>query len=205
MQNENNSNKKVILEYLKIRKAILIIIALQISLYFLIGDIMLEKQLLTEFQEFSERRLSSQYNIENEKVWEEFYFSSCGDEFFRDAKELEEVIRSTNINRYPKSNSLYFDENVHHIIVQNVDYNKNPLEFYYENVNEKEEINLIHFRACRIQKIPFIKTKVEVLESFSTHTDFHSMVYNGQLVSYKVNYVWILFKWVRIGTEEKTL
>ena len=44
---------------------------------------MLEKQLLNEFEEFSERRLSNEYNIENEKVWENFYFSSCGDEFFR--------------------------------------------------------------------------------------------------------------------------
>jgi hypothetical protein len=166
---------------------------------------MLEKQLLSEFQNFSKRRLQNNHNIENEKVWEEFFFSSCGDEFFRDSKELENVIRSTNQNRYPETDSLYFDENVNRIIVNNLDYYKNPLEFYNENVRENEEVNLIHFGACRIQKIPFISTTVEIQESFSTHTDFHSMIYTGQLMDYEVTYLWVMFKWLKIKTKEKTL
>jgi hypothetical protein len=166
---------------------------------------MLERQLLLEFQEFSERRLSNQYNIETQKIWEEFYFSSCGDEFFRDRNELEDVIRSTNIIRYPETNSPYMNEDVNHLIARNLDYHKNPLEFYNENVGEKEQINLILFRACRIQKIPFLKTKIELLESFSTHNEFHAMLYTGQLMSYEVNYVWVLFKWVRISKKELNL
>ena len=196
--NKNNSAKNK-LKKLKIKKIILVILTLQISSYLLIGDLMLEKQLLNEFQEFSKRRLSNEYNVENEKVWEQFYFSSCGDEFFRNNEKLEKIIEITNPKRYENSGELYLRENNIPIIPENSEYYKNVFDFYYEKVDEKEEINFIHFGACRINKIPFISTKIELKESFSTHKDFHAMYYNEQMLKYKVNYIWVLFKWVRIS------
>ena len=174
---------------LKIRKIILAILTLQIGLYLLIGDFMLEKQMFNEFEEFSQRRLSNQYNVENDTIWERFYFSSCGDEFFRDIEKVEKIIKKTNPERYYKENS---------VSAQKSEFYRNHLEFYYEKVKKEDEINFIRFGACRISKIPFLSTKVELIESFSTHKDFHAMHYNEQMLNYKVRYVWVLFKWVRI-------
>lgn len=50
---------------------------------------MLERQIFTEFEEFSKRRLANKYNIQNDTIWEEFYFSSCDVDFFRDIKKLK--------------------------------------------------------------------------------------------------------------------
>jgi len=166
---------------------------------------MLEKQLLNEFQEFSERRLSNKYNVENEKVWEKFYFSSCGDEFFRNNEKLEKTIRITNPSRYEKKEEPISNESTNPIITENIEYYENTFGMYNENVSEKEEINIIHFGACRLNKIPFISTKIELKESFSTHNDFHAMHYNDQLMMYKVNYIWVLFKWVRISKIKETV
>lgn len=163
---------------------------------------MLEKKILGEFQEFSSRRIQSIFNVENDKVWEEYYFSSCGDEFFRDIEELNETIKSTNVSKY---NSEFFsDENPNRIIIQNMDYYKNILEFYNENVIENENINLIHFGACRIKNIPFLITNLELRESFSTHADFHAMIFNDQIVEYEAQYVWVLFTWMRINKKPIT-
>ena len=87
---------------MKIKKVLLTILTIQIGLYLLIGDFMLEKQVLNEFKEFSKRRLANESNVENKKVYEDFIFSSCGDEFFRDEKRLKEVIKNSNLKRYEK-------------------------------------------------------------------------------------------------------
>ena len=181
------------------------ILALQVGLYLLIGDLMLEKQLLNEFQEFSERRLSNKYNIESEQVWELFYFSSCGDEFFRNNEKLKKKIRITNPNRYEKNEELILNENTNPIITKNIEYYENTFQIYNENLSEEEEINIIHFGACRLNKIPFISTKIELKESFSTHNDFHVMHYNEQLLMYEVNYIWVLFKWIRTSKIKETI
>jgi hypothetical protein len=173
---------------------------------------MLEKQLLNEFEEFSKRRLANKYNVENNKVYEDFIFSSCGDEFFRDEQLLEEVIKNSNLKRYEKLANMdksemilmsEDDENFNPIIINKSEYYKGTLNLHNERVGEKNEINVIGFGACRINKIPFISTKIELNESFSTHTDFHSMLYNDQMLNYKVNYIWLLFKWVRISKKLK--
>jgi len=193
----------------KIKKIILAILTLQIVLYFLLGDFMLEKQILNEFEEFSDRRLASKYNIENAEVYEQFLFSSCGDEFFRDEERLKEVIKNSNLNRYEKLAKMEEefevimmsedDEDFNPILIRKSEYYDGILNLHYENVGKKNEINVIGFGACRINRIPFISTKIQLKESFSTHTDFHSMRYTGQMISYKIKYIWILFKWVRIS------
>lgn len=189
---------------MKIKKIIISILTLQIGLYFLIGDLMLEKQLLSEFKEFSKRRLSNKYNIENEKVWEIFYFSSCGDEFFRNNEKLRKTIKNTNPKRY-EINEYTLNESKNLIITRKAEYYDNTLELFNKNINEKEEINIIHFGACRLNKIPFISTKLELNENFSTHNDFHAMYYNEQMMMYEVNYIWVLFKWVRLSKVKKGL
>jgi len=165
---------------------------------------MLEKQLLSEFKEFSKRRLSNKYNIENEKVWEIFYFSSCGDEFFRNNEKLRKTIKNTNPKRY-EINEYTLNESKNLIITRKAEYYDNTLELFNKNINEKEEINIIHFGACRLNKIPFISTKLELNENFSTHNDFHAMYYNEQMMMYEVNYIWVLFKWVRLSKVKKGL
>jgi len=179
------------LKKLKIKKIIIAILTLQIGLYLLIGDFMLEKQIFNEFEEFSKRRLSNEYNVENDTIWERFYFSSCGDEFFRNNQKLENKVRSTNPKRYRNADKYIF--------IEKSEYYQNTLDFYNEKVDEKNETNLIRFGACRVNNIPFISTKIELIESFSTHTDFHSMHYNEQMLEYKVRYIWVIFKWVRIS------
>ena len=156
---------------------------------------MLEKQLLNEFEEFSERRLSNEYNIENEKVWENFYFSSCGDEFFRENEKIRKIIKNTNPNRY-KNNSIF---------IMNSEFYENTLDFYNKRINKENELNLIHFGVCRINKIPFLSTKIELKESFSTHKDFHAMLYSEQMLNYKVKYIWVIFKWVKISKTNETI
>lgn len=174
---------------------------------------MLEKQILNEFKEFSKRRIASEYNVENNKVYEDFIFSSCGDEFFRDEKSLEEVIKNSNLNRYEKLSKMEEsevimisedDKDFNPILIRKSEYYKGIFNLHYESVGKKNEINVIGFGACRINKIPFISTKIELNESFSTHTDFHSMRYTKQMLTSKVKYIWVLFKWVRISkkTEE---
>ena len=169
---------------------------------------MLEKQILKEFKEFSKRRIASEYNVENKKVYEDFIFSSCGDEFFRDEKLLEEVIKNSNPKRYEKlanmdkSEIIWMSEDgegFNPIIISKSEYYEGILNLHMSRVGKKNEINVIGFGACRISKIPFISTKIELNESFSTHKDFHAMHYNEQMLNYKVNYIWILFKWVRIS------
>jgi len=170
---------------------------------------MLEKELFNEFQEFSTRRLLNKYNVENKKTWEIFYFSSCGDEFFRNDKQLEKEIRFSNPNRYlkyKKSDSnvgdldeVFFQEKTKLIITENIEYYKSPLNIYYDNVRENNELNIIHFGACRINEITFLFKKIELQEIFSTHKDFHTMLYTEQMLNYEVKYIWILFKWVRIN------
>ena len=196
---------------LKIKKIVLAILTTQIGLYFLLGDFMLEKQILNEFEEFSERRLASEYNIENARVYEQFNFSSCGDEFFRDEERLKEIIKNSNLNRYEKLAKmeeesevimmLEDDEDFNPILIRKSEYYGGILNLHYENVGKKNEINVIGFGACRINRIPFISTKIELNESFSTHTDFHSMTYTGQMLTHKVKYIWVLFKWVRVNKE----
>jgi len=61
---------------MKIKKVIFALLTLQIGLYFLIGDFMLEKELFNEFEEFSKRRLANEYNVENDTISERFYFTS---------------------------------------------------------------------------------------------------------------------------------
>jgi|TARA_B110000091_G_C13483674_1_gene337244 hypothetical protein len=180
---------------LKIKKIILAILTLQIGLYLLIGDFMLEKQIFNEFEEFSKRRLANEYNVENGKVWEEFYFSSCGDDFFRNYENLEQKVRNTNPKRYGNIEK--------YLSIENSEFYKNPLVFYNEKIYENEEVNIIRFGACRINRIPFLKTKIELKESFSTHNDFHTMIYTDQMLTYKVNYIWVIFKWVRISKEKE--
>ena len=175
----------------KIKTVILTILTLQIGLYLLIGDFMLEKQMFNEFEEFSQRRLSNQYNVENDTIWESFYFTSCGDEFFRNNEKLENKIRSTNPNRYRNADKYIFIEKSEHY--------QNTLEFYYDKIDEENEANLVRFGVCRINNIPFLSTKIELIESFSTHKDFHSMHYNEQMLEYKVKYIWVIFKWIRIS------
>lgn len=198
---------------LKIKKIIVAVLILQLSSYLLIGDFMLEKQVLDEFQEFSKRRLASDYNLENSKINEEFIFSSCGDEFFRNNELLKEQIKNSNLNRYEKLAELkeleallFFNENESYkpINIYKSDYHVSPGKLLSDRINGKEEINVITFTVCRINKTPFISSKIEITESFSTHTDFHAMLYNEQLLTYEVTYIWALFKWVRVNkTNEK--
>jgi hypothetical protein len=180
---------------MKIKKVIFAILTLQIGLYFLIGDFMLEKELFNEFEEFSKRRLANEYNVENDTISERFYFTSCGDEFFRNNEKLENKVRNTNTKRYYNAEKYLF--------IEKSEYYQNTLEFYYEKVDEENETNLVRFGACRISDIPFISTKIELIESFSTHKDFHAMHYNEQMLEYKVNYIWVIFKWVRISKKIK--
>ena len=175
----------------KIKTVILTILTLQIGLYLLIGDFMLEKELFNEFEEFSKRRLANKYNVENDTIWERFYFTSCGDEFFRNNEKLENKIRSPNPNRYRNDDKYIFIEKSEHY--------QNTLEFYYDKIDEENEANLVRFGVCRINNIPFLSTKIELIESFSTHKDFHSMHYNEQMLEYKVKYIWVIFKWIRIS------
>ena len=193
---------------MKTKKIVISILTIQIGLYLIIGDYMLEKQILNEFKEFSQRRLDSKYNVENIEVYEDFVFSSCGDEFFRDEKLLEEVIKNSNLNRYKKLAEMEEsevmmisedDKDFNPILIRKSEYYKGIFNLHYENVGKKNEINVIGFGACRINKIPFISTKIQLNESFSTHTDFHSMSYTGQMLTSKVKYIWVLFKWFRIN------
>ena len=174
---------------------------------------MLEKELLNEFEEFSKRRLANKYNVENSKIYEEFIFSSCGDEFFRDEKLLKDEIKNSNINRYEKlaemseSEVLMVseeDRDYNPIITYKTEYYESPLKLHRDRASEKENINIINFGVCRINKIPFTSTKIELKESFSTHTDFHVMHHNEQMMNYKLKYIWVLFKWVRISKINET-
>lgn len=169
---------------------------------------MLEKQLLNEFEQFSKRRLANKYNIENAKVWENFIFSSCGDEFFRNEEMLEEIIKNSNLSRYEKyanlSESEQFmipeEDDIHNpIIIGKSSYYEGFFGIHRDKARKKNEVNVIYFGACRINKIPFISTKVQLNESFSTHTDFHAMLYNDQMWNLEIEYIWILFKWFRIN------
>lgn len=197
---------------LKIKKIIIAVLILQLSSYLLVGDFMLEKQVLNEFQEFSRRRLASDYNLENSKINEEFIFSSCGDEFFRNNELLKEEIKNSNLNRYEKLAELseldallFSNENESYkpIIIYKSDYHVSPRKLLSDRINEKEEINIINFTVCRISKIPFISSKIEIIESFSTHTDFHAMLYNEQFLTHEVTYIWALFKWIRVNKTNK--
>ncbi|AZQ65385.1 hypothetical protein EI427_24545 [Flammeovirga pectinis] len=177
------------------KKVIFTVFTLQIGLYLLIGDSILEKQIFNEFKEFNNRRLSNKYNVENDSIWNSFYFTSCRNEFFNDIEKVEKIVGETNPKRYKKSNSVK---------VQKSDFFRNHLEFYNEKIKEENAYNYIRFAACKINEIPFFYTKVELVESFSTHKDYHAMFYNEQMLNYKVEYIWIIFKWVRIKKINET-
>jgi len=144
---------------------------------------MLEKEVLKQYKIFNKRRLSNRYN--NVKAEKEYYFSSCGDEFFRNEYQLNKLVKGLNNNGNLNLGNVF-----------NVNSYFNIVEFYEEKVNPKN--NVILFRACRKNKIPFIYTNIDFLEIFSTHADFHAMIYNEQTVTYRNHYIWILFKWFKV-------
>ncbi|TCI85082.1 hypothetical protein [Tenacibaculum sp. M341] len=196
---------------MRIRKGILILLSLQVMTYFLIGDFMLENEVLNNFQEFSKRRLNNKYNVEKDSIYEEFLFSSCGDEFFRDKRKLEDEIYKSNPSRYYSSDEIrslelidleFAYEKFKPILVSHSQYYQNIIEMFRSNIHIEGEKNVIHFGACRIKNIPFVYSKIELKESFSTHLDFHSMYHNNQMHEYEVDYIWILFKWFRVSKKK---
>ena len=163
---------------------------------------MLEKKVISEFLKFSKRRFSSKYNTNDKNIIDEFYFSSCGNDFFRDRKELEKILLSTN-SKYTKPYNYLFIKNINSLSLDDI----NLFNLYFENShlpNEyilKENRNIITFNVCRTNKMPII-TKIQLTETFSTNPDFHSMPHNKQMENYDIYYVWVLFKWVEYARND---
>ena len=112
---------------------------------------MLEKQMFNEFKEFSERRLANKYNVENDSIWERFYFASCGDEFFRDIEKVEKTVNETNPKRYKKRNSAS---------VQKSEFYRNHLEFYYEKIRKKMFTISYALELVKLMKFHFFIQKL---------------------------------------------
>ena len=175
-----------------LKRITFILIGFHIISYLMIGEVMLESEILDDFESFNNRRLLNKYNKD---VSEKFYFASCGDEFFRDKNRLFEFMEKINPDKYdPTKNKKYFQR----IEVLNANYDLSKL--LNEETTEDENVTCVIFKVCQVRRIPFIYTKVSRDEVFSTHTDFHAMFYNDQTKQYDVYYIWFLFKWVKIMT-----
>lgn len=176
----------------KVKIILISIIGVHLLLYILIGDLMLEHEVLSNFEIFNRRRLENEYNKD---VSEKFYFASCGDEFFRNRRKLNEFIEeihpSPDYRDTIKSLTYYR-------WVSPVDSSFDFADLNEKQTTESNDVTVVTFSICRLAKIPFLYTRIDQEETFSVHTDFHAMYHNEQIVSYDIHYVWLIFKWFKI-------
>lgn len=165
----------------KFLKILLIFLGLQIATYFMFSDYQLQKQVESNFNELNRRRFTNKWAKKTKH--NKYYFSSCGNEFFRsDYNSIVEIIKKTD----PKD---YLQYNVY-------DFNKNYYDLYSSEANDSTTI--INFRVCKEPIINLFTTKITQQEIFSNHNDFHALYYNQQNIRREVYYIWFIFKWFKI-------
>lgn len=181
----------------KRKKIFAILLGTHSLLYFFISDFMLAYEIRSNFQTFNERRLASKSNVNGN---EEFYFASCGEEFFREYEALKDFVENVSPT---KQFSEEFHRRGFYRNVHIADPSLSVTDLISKAADNDDTTIWIIFNACRVSKFPFLYTKINQVEVFSDHTDFHAMMYNDQLVEADIHYVWILFKWFRIGKTYK--
>jgi len=164
---------------------------------------MLEKEMFYKFKEFGESGFTSEAYEQNENIntiHNEFYFTSCGDDFFRNKKKIENLVLSIN-NKYIISE---FPKKTTEITVNNEKYISNSSDlfmFNFQHWNSNRNNKIVTFNVCRIDKIPFY-SNIKLTESYSNNQDLHIMFHNKQMLGYKIKYIWLFLKWVKINEVE---
>lgn len=181
----------------RIIKVVLVsIIFVHTILYFFIGDLMLEQSVYQEFDEFCVRRHQSPNNFEG--ISEHFFFASCGDEFFRDWYRLKEFVEKSDLSYCDPEKDTLCQGTYRN--VETLDYNFAMTDLVSKTVNDStNKVNLVAFRVCRTNKIPFVWTKLEIDETFTVHSDFHAMIFNDNMNVNENHYIWVLFRWFRVA------
>ncbi len=165
------------------KKILALLILVHSTLYLFLNHFVLEKKLYANYFSYTIERANNPYY---KKVSEEIFFSSCGDEFFRnieqDAKSWEEEFDYTqpyyNIYRRVASPPNYTE-----LIKLNED---------------AESMNSVVFEVCKVQEIPGLYTKIFETRLYGEVLDLHGMEYNGQIKVFETTYIWLLFTWLEI-------
>lgn len=152
---------------------------------------MLENRVFREFQKYNSKRLLVEGALR--KNSEVFFFSSCGDEFFRDQKNLSIKVNGL----FNRTEEFYVDGDTLRV-VNLMDFNTDVVELLQGEVSEKENITCIIFKACNLEEVPFLFSRIEYLEIYTANLDFHSMIYDGRFESKEVNYLWLFCTWVKL-------
>jgi hypothetical protein len=170
--------------------------------YVFLSDMMLERRVCDKYLEFTERRFANPYN---KNVSESIFVSSCGDEFFRDISNLENVALASNPD-FPAIAINNWDNYQEPEFTQFVKYQAYPHDDVLGTINANTDTletgNCILFEICSIRSIPCFLKQVEYVYFYSSQpTDFHIMMYTDRGLRSASNYVWALFTWVDFNGE----
>ncbi len=170
-----------------LKRGFLVLLTLQVVLYFLLGANQLEDILIKDFKLFNESRMANPYN---QFVNEEYYVLGCGSALVKSPGKVESMLDG----RY----YTMFDSTRHY---RNIKYKNDGTKYtsvLKNNTTKEEDVNCIFFESCRNNYFPALFENISITKGFSTHTDFHVMEYNKQLEMREVVFVWVLVRWVQI-------
>ncbi len=183
-------------------RIVLGLFVIQIVSYVFLSDMMLERKACDKYLEFTERRFANPYN---KNVSESIYVSSCGDEFFRDISNLENVARASN-PVFPASAINNWDNYQEPEFTQSMEFRAYPQDEILGTINGNtdtlETSNCILFELCSTMSIPLFFQRVEYFYYYSSHPlNFHTMRYTDRGLGARSTYFWFLFTWVELNGE----
>ena len=170
-------------------KLSIVLIVAQIVSYSLIGEWSMENRLLNNFKIFNERRNINEWNINKN---EEYYFASCGDEYFRGLYGKEKFLKKV-ISNYNNIDSTNYYTNINYL-----NYYDDKYEILKIQTNDNENLTCIFFEVCKLKKIPMFYNRIMQTEIFSSAYDLHGMMYNEMIVYRDLHYIWFLGFWIKV-------
>ncbi|MGB3464473.1 MAG: hypothetical protein WBA74_04355, partial [Cyclobacteriaceae bacterium] len=152
----------------------------------------LQAEVLSDFAHFNKKRIASD---SKKNIYEKFYLVSSKNGLFTEDELLEKFTEKIEANR---PDAALAKGNYRKVFLLEEDYDL--AELYNQETTPGEDVTCIVYEVCQQTTIPLLYTKVTQEGSFSSHTDFHAMLYNDQMMFFDTHYVWVLFSWFKIKT-----
>ncbi|MEN7551257.1 hypothetical protein AAG747_25290 [Rapidithrix thailandica] len=172
-------------------KGLLVLLIFNYLTYLFIGEAMLEDMVFRDFKRFNTSRLSEANQALLSDV---FFFSSCGHEFFRDEKELSQLIGSS------ASSTSFSNEDYSHY-AKVFDFNDDVAKILTDQLSSGDSLTCVIYKVCHLGNSPLFLAKLDFTRIYSEHLDFHALVHGGQFSQERSRYIWVLFRWVKLQTE----
>lgn len=169
------------------------IIVLNILSYFIFSQKSSERVVNNEYLNFTKKRLINKWVKDTSEV---IILASCGDEFFRQKKEIETTIEKSNPrNRINDFSYSYWKDNYH----------IEPMKVINKFTDSIKSNNCVVYKVCTEKTIPSVMKIINYKYFFSdSETDYHIMFHNRQMELKTITYVWFSGFWIKILEENKT-